>query len=75
MPLKHLSNFYRTFDIPSINCEINLVWTWSENCVLTSKATRIGVGDNRINNPTNGTLKRTDTTLYVRVITLSTEND
>ena len=26
--------------MPLINCEINLILTWSENCVLTSKATR-----------------------------------
>ena len=38
--LKHLSNFWRTLDMPLINCEINLILTWSENCVLTSKATR-----------------------------------
>ena len=40
VPLKHLSNFWRTLDIPLINCEINLVLTWSKNCVLTSKVTR-----------------------------------
>ena len=37
MPLKHLSNFWRTLDVPSINCEINLILTWSENSVLTGK--------------------------------------
>ena len=26
--------------MPLINCEINLILTWSENCVITSKATR-----------------------------------
>ena len=36
--LKHLSNFWKTLDMPLINCEINLVLTWSENCVLTKKA-------------------------------------
>ena len=43
VPLKHLSNFWRTLDIPLINCEIcelNLILTWSENCVITSKAAR-----------------------------------
>ena len=56
--LKYLSNFWRTLDIPSINCEINLILTYSENCVLTSKATRDAVpaqGGNpavsKINNP------------------------
>ena len=38
VPLKYLSNFWRTLDIPLNNCEISLTLTWSENCVLTSKA-------------------------------------
>ena len=37
VPLKYLSNFCRTLDIPLINCEVSLTLTWSENCVLTSK--------------------------------------
>ena len=51
-----------------INCVTNLILTWSENCVLTAKATRVGIGDNRINNPTNATLKIPDTKLYVPVV-------
>ena len=43
VPLKYLSNFWRTLDMPLINCEINLILTWTENCVLTSKATRDAV--------------------------------
>ena len=61
------------------NCEINLILTWSKNCVLTSKATRDAVpaqGGNpavtRVNNPTNAIFKITDTKLYVPVVTLST---
>ena len=68
MPLKHLNNFWRTLDMPLINCEINLILTWSENCVLTSKATRDAVpaqGGNpaaaAVDNPTNATFKITDT--------------
>ena len=34
IPLKHLSNFGRTLNIPLINCEIKLILTWSKNCVL-----------------------------------------
>ena len=33
--LKYLSTFWRTFDIPLIDCELSLVLKWSENCVLT----------------------------------------
>ena len=40
VPLRHLSNFWRTIDKPLINCEMDLILTWSENCVITSKATR-----------------------------------
>ena len=36
--LKNLSNFWRALDIPLIKCEITLMLTWSENCVITSKA-------------------------------------
>ena len=35
IPLKHLSNFWRTLDMISVNGEISLTLTWSENCVIT----------------------------------------
>ena len=62
------------------NCEVSL--TWSDNCVLTSKAYRRAVaaqGDNPavggINNPTGAKFKITDCKLYVPLVTLSAEND
>ena len=80
--LKHLSSFWRTLDMPLTNCKINLILTWSENFVLTSKATRNAVpvqGGNpavsKINNPTNAIFQITEAKLYVPVVTLSTEND
>ena len=36
MRLKHSSNFWRILDMPLINFEINLILTWSENCVLNN---------------------------------------
>ena len=33
--LKYLSNFWRTTEMPLINCEVNLILTWSANCVFT----------------------------------------
>ena len=80
VPLKHLSNFWRTLDMPLINCEINLILAWSENCALTSKATRYADPDAdpavaATYNPTNATFKITYTKFYVPVATLSTEND
>ena len=33
-PLKYLSNFWRTLEIPLINCEVELILTWSAGCVI-----------------------------------------
>ena len=67
--------------MPLINCEINLILTWSEKCVLTSKAARDAVpapGRNpavsNVNNPTGATFKTKDTKLHLPVVTLSTKN-
>ena len=78
--LKQLSKFWRTLDMSLINSEINLILTWAENCVLTSKATRDADPDAdlavaAINNPTNATFKIKDTKLYVPFVTFTTEND
>ena len=32
VPLKYLSNFWRTLEMPLTNCEINLILSWSGNC-------------------------------------------
>ena len=29
VPVKYLSNFRRTLEMPLINCEVNLILTWS----------------------------------------------
>ena len=34
--LKYLSNFWRTLEMTLINCEIDLILTWSTNCVIVS---------------------------------------
>ena len=75
MPLKNLRNFWRTLDMPLFNCEINLILTWSENYVLTSKATRDADSDLNpavaaIDNPLNATFKITDTKLYMFLLLL-----
>ena len=33
--LKYLSKFCRTLEMPLINCEINLIWTWPEHYVIS----------------------------------------
>ena len=41
VPLRHLSNFWRSLDMmPLINCEISLTLTCSKNCVLTEMIRR-----------------------------------
>ena len=34
IPLKHLSNFWRSLNISLINCEVELTLTWSKKCVV-----------------------------------------
>ena len=59
VPLKYLSNFWRTLEMTLISYEINLILIWSEKCVLSSdtKSTTFAI---------------TDAKLYVPVVTLST---
>ena len=66
--------------MPLINCEINLILTWSENFVLANKETRdvdpdVNPAVAVIDNATNATFKITDTKLYVPVVSLIKEND
>ena len=62
VPLKYLSNFWRTLEMPLINCEVNLILTWSSTCVIT-------------NSTGAGTFAITDTKLYVLVVTLSPQEN
>ena len=80
VPLKHLSNFWRSLNIPLVNCEVELFLTWFKNCILIDKLTRDANYNadprvSEISNPENATFQITDTKLYVPVITLSKEND
>ena len=36
VPSKYLSNFLRTLEVPLTNCEINLIFTWSDKSVLSN---------------------------------------
>ena len=62
VPLKYLSNFWRTLEMPLINCEVNLILTWSSTCVIT-------------NSNGAGRFAITDRKLYVPVVTLSTQEN
>ena len=74
IPLKHLSNFWRSLNIPLINSEVELILTWSKNCGLAD-LTENAVADPAIVAPTELKSEITNTILYVPVITLSKEND
>ena len=39
VPLKYLSNFWRSLEMPLINCKIELSLKWYENCILSSVGT------------------------------------
>ena len=76
IPLKHLSNFWRSLNIPLINCEVELILSCSKNCVLANMTVRAAQGDNpAIVAPTGLEFKITDKKLYVPVVTLSKENE
>ena len=40
VPLKYLSNFWRSLNILLINCKIELILTWFKNCMLKNTETR-----------------------------------
>ena len=39
VPLKYLSNFWRSLEMPQINCKGELSLKWIENCILSSAGT------------------------------------
>ena len=65
VPLKYLSNFWRTLEMPLINCEIELILDWSKNCVIIYTNF-----DDQV-----PTFTITKTNLYVPVVTLSTQDN
>ena len=71
-PVKYLSNFWRSLEMPLINCKVELSLKWIENCVLTTAA--IGANTNATG-ADGATLKITDAKLYVPVVTLSAEDN
>ena len=78
IPLKHLSNFWRSLNIPLTNCEVELILTWSKNCILADMTERDAGNNNdppAIVVPTELEFKITNTKLFVPVVTLSKEND
>ena len=60
--LKYLSNFFRSLEMPLINCKIELNLTWKKECVLSTDAG-------------NAVYIINDTKMYVPVVTLSKEDN
>ena len=56
VPIKYLSSFWRTLEMPLINCEANVILTWSTDCAMiyTDVANQVP------------TFKITETNLYVQ---------
>ena len=66
VPLKYISIFFRSLEMPLINCKIHLELSWNKNCVLSSVDAA---------NTANATsFKITKTQLYVTIVTLSTKD-
>ena len=61
IPLKYLINFWRSLEMPLVNCKIELSLNWIEKCLLTTANTAI--------------FKIIDVKLYVPVVTLSAEDN
>ena len=62
VPLKYLSNFFRSLEMPLINCRIKLDLTWKKECVLST-------------DDGNSVFIINDTKMYVPVVTLSKEDN
>ena len=60
VPLKYLSNFRRSLEMPSINCKIHLRLNWTKDCVMSTIA--------------GTTFKIRNTKLYVLIVTLSSKD-
>ena len=65
VPLKYLSNIWRTLEMPLINCEVELILIWSAGCVI--------IYANVANQ--NPTFTITEASLYVPIVTLSIQDN
>ena len=62
VPLKYLSNFWRSLEMPLINCNVELSLKLYGNCILSRGGTAATFGI-------------TDTKFYVSIFTLKTEDN
>ena len=59
--LNYLSNFWRSLEMPLINCKIHLELNWTKDCVMPT------IADTKF--------KTTNTKLYVPIVTLSSKDN
>ena len=65
VPLNYVSNFFRSLEMPLVNCKIDLELTWHKDCMISSvNAAAVQVS-----------FMITNTKLYVPVVTLSTKDN
>ena len=62
VPLKYLSNFWRSLEMPLINCKVELSLKWYEKCILS-------------NSGNAATFTITDAKLYIPIVNLKTEDN
>ena len=61
VPLKYLSNFWRSLEMPLTNCKVFLELNWIEDCILSSAGN-------------SAKSQITDSKLHVPIVTLSTKD-
>ena len=70
MPLKYLSNFWRSLEIRLINCKVELNLKWTRYCVFTATG-----ADNNDANSNDIIFTIKDTKLYIPVVHFSARDN
>ena len=66
VPLKYVSSFFRSLEMPLINCKIDLELTWHKDCTIS----KVNAAAGQV-----VSFMITNTKLYVPVVTLSTKDN
>ena len=66
VPLKYLSNFFRSLELPLVNCKIDLELTWHKDCIISSADAAAGQVVS---------FMITDTKPYVPIVTLAAKDN
>ena len=66
VPLKYVSNFFRSLEMPLVNCKIDLELTWHKDCIISS----VDAAASQV-----VSFMITNTKLYVPVVALSTKDN